>query len=71
MQRRAFLKGLLGAGAMSMPLASLAGGKVLGAKHTLIQESCLAGFSQHMCETVWPLLGEGDPLTLVREIDNA
>ena len=71
MQRREFLKGLFGTTAMVMPVASLAGGLSTGSKHTLIQESCLAGFEHHMGETVWPLLSEGDPLALVRETDNA
>ena len=74
MQRRQFLKSLigvgLGTGAVAMPMASLAGGR-LGGRHTVIQESCLAGFAHHMGESVWPLLAEGDPLALVREPDNA
>lgn len=70
MQRRHFIKGLLGAGSLVMPMGAIAGGKASD-KHTLIQESCLAGFSHYMGESVWPLLSEGDPLALVREPDNA
>lgn len=70
MQRRDFIKSLLGASSLAMPMGAIAGGKAVS-EHTLIQESCLAGFSHYMGETVWPLLSAGDPLALVREPDNA
>lgn len=70
MQRRDFIKGLLGAGSLVIPMGALAADKPTE-NGTLIQESCLAGFTHYMGESVWPLLSEGDPLALVREHDNA
>ncbi len=70
MQRRDFIKGIFSSAAIAVPGIATAGGHVTR-QHTVIQESCLAGFDHYMGESIWPLLSEGDPLALVREHDNA
>lgn len=70
MQRRDFIKGLFSSAAIAVPGIATAGGQ-LTQRHTVIQESCLAGFAHYMGESVWPLVAEGDPLALIRERDNA
>lgn len=67
--RREILKGFLGGTLIAMPGLASAGGQ-LTSRHTVIQESWLAGFAHHMGESVWPLLCKGDPLALVREQHN-
>lgn len=39
--------------------------------HILLQDSPLAGFQYHAGKRLWPQMKVGDPLTLVREPDNA
>ena len=66
MSRRSFLKGFLGLA--GLPLAP--GLRAQEPKRTRIQESPIAGFQYHQGERLWPLLGVGMPLELLRETDN-
>lgn len=67
MQRRRFLRALLGAtGAVATPIAAQA----LGERKTLIQRSAVAGLQYHDAKHVWGNLRVDDRLTLVREPHN-
>ncbi len=70
MQRREFLKGLMSSAVLAVPGLASAGGS-LTSRHTVIQESWLAGYAHHAGDSVWPLLCKGDPLVLVRDLHNA
>lgn len=69
MDRRRFLKGMLGttaaAGAVAVPMLVAASRPRL-----LIQQSPLAGFQYYEGESLWPLLSVGAPLRLLREPEN-
>lgn len=67
MHRRDFLKGIFSSAAIAVPGVAAAGGNHITSRHTVIQESWLAGYAHHMGDSVWPLLSEGDPLVLMRE----
>lgn len=69
MQRREFLKHAFGAAVIALPGVTAA--RDSSATPIVLQESYIAGFGHHMGESVWPLLTLGDPLSLVREPDNA
>jgi len=71
MDRRSFLKGMLGTsaviGAVAAPASVLA---AASRPRLLIQQSPLAGFQYHEGESLWPLLSVGAPLRLLREPEN-
>jgi hypothetical protein len=69
MQRRAFLKTLLGGLAISS-MGSLHAKAGTGARKILLLESPLAGYQYHRAEGVWTFLRVGESLRLVREPGN-
>lgn len=68
MKRRSFLEMFAkAAGLLAIPGAAMAR---TASRRIVLQTSAVAGFQYHRGEAVWPLLQEGDAVTLVREADN-
>lgn len=69
MSRRTFLKSFMAlVGGLAVPAISQA--KLIPAAQKVLQHSSLAGFQYHYGEILWAQLAVGQPLHLVREVDN-